>query len=262
MGKADFNIEIYIDGYGAKYDRKTVAVMMKFPKDLETKTADYIKNIVVNRTRAGLDMDGQPFAPKKDGTPSTLTDTGAMLEGVFGGGYTTLKKYGGGFQVPARHLLINCGITCAPNGEWEHYPFVNNNGVSAERYRQRNVDRIDRKLSRKIARLNRKKEDLAKADPARAKYEHLLDTIDGIERDMTQLMKDRIEAANAKVVGRVARRWWGLDDQKSDKLFAALSAWVKTMIAGVVAISCNPGATKISDVEREARRELVQFLGA
>lgn len=262
MGKADFNIEIYIDGYGAKYDRKTVAVMMKFPKDLETKTADYIKNIVVNRTRAGLDMDGQPFAPKKDGTPSTLTDSGAMLEGVIGGGYTTLKKYGGGFQVPARHLLINCGITCAPNGEWEHYPFVNNNGVDVKKYRQRAVNKIDAKLSRKIARLNRKKEDMAKADPARAKYEHLLDTIDGIERDMVELTKQRIAAANAQVVGRPARRWWGLDDKRSDQLFAALSAWVHTMIAGIVSISCNPGATKPEQVEREARRELVQFLGA
>ena len=43
--------------------------------------ADEWVDVIRRRTEAGKDADGRPFAPKKDGTPSNLRDTGRMLDG-------------------------------------------------------------------------------------------------------------------------------------------------------------------------------------
>ena len=43
--------------------------------------AEWVALQVRERTARGLDVDGQPFESKRDGSPSTLQDTGRMVDG-------------------------------------------------------------------------------------------------------------------------------------------------------------------------------------
>lgn len=44
--------------------------------------AEGARDRIVQRTRQGLDVDGQPFPRREDGSPSRLEESGELLDGI------------------------------------------------------------------------------------------------------------------------------------------------------------------------------------
>lgn len=68
-------------------------------RDVRAEFAQQIANQIRQRIRSGRDINDQPFVPRSDGSPATLSDSGNMLDaltGIVEGGDMVIKFQGKG----------------------------------------------------------------------------------------------------------------------------------------------------------------------
>lgn len=239
----DFLLVIEVDGYGyGVKEPVTTNISINFPNPCKNSCQQWMIRRVVDRTRMGLDVDFQPFAPKVDGSPTNLTKTGAMLGNV---------KAARGSDLRARGALAAVGISCYLTGR-ETYPWILHNGINEENYKKKRTAVVDRMIARKQARLQRKTEAIAKTSEVTMKWEYLMDLKAGIEIDITELQKRRAEIESTEVAAMPPRQWWGLSDDDQDRVESALQEWVSAVVASFVKNACNPRENDRTALEKEA----------
>lgn len=239
-----FSIEISVDGYPPDGAPPAVDVDIKFPSALKNLAQNWMIKNVVDRTRAGRDIHGNPFAPLAgSGDPTNLTGTGAMLNGV---------RPAKGSDLQSRGYIAAVGITCDP-GAGERYPWIVNAGVNPEGYKAKRIEVVDRMIARKEARLARKNAQAASiTNRLTKKWDDLQRTIEAIQGDLRELRKRRADIEAKKIKPQPPREWWGLDDSEREKVNGALSAWVRAVVSGVVGVACHPLKTNTAQVYAEA----------
>lgn len=252
MAKAqDFLLILEVDGYDYGVKEPVVTnISINFPNECKNACQRWMIDRVVSRTRQGVDVHGQPFAPRIDGSPTNLTKTGAMLQNV---------KAARGSDLRARGALAAVGISCYLRGK-ETYPWILHNGISADNYKKKRIAVVDRMIRRKQDRLQRKTEAIAKANEVTMRWEYLMDLKRGIEQDIADLQKRRAMIEAASVAAMPPREWWGLDEVDQEKVESALKTWVSAVVASFVQKACNPEKTDRTAAEKEADRAfMAQF---
>ena len=241
----DFVLVIEVDGY--KYGIKEPVVTnisIQFPNECKNACQHWMIQRVVDRTQLGLDVNFRPFAPRVDGSPTTLTRTGAMLKNV---------KAARGSDLRARGALAAVGISCYLRGK-ATYPWILHNGINEEKYKAKRLAVVDRMIKRKQDRLERKTKEITETSDATAKWEYLMELTRGIEQDIVDLQKRRAEIESAQVAAMPPREWWGLDETDQGRVESALADWVSAVVAGFVANACNPEKNDRTKAEKEADR--------
>ena len=240
---AKFSIELSVDGWSDETTPKALDVELKFPSQLKSLANNWMIQNVVERTRGGRDIHGEPFA-KLAGSeePTNLTRSGAMLAGV---------RPAKGSDLQARGYIAAVGITCDP-GAGERYPWIVNAGVNPEGYKAKRLAVVERMIARKEARLIRKTNQAAQTNTMTKKWEKLQDTIDAIEGDLRELRKRKADIEGKKIRPQPPREWWGLDENARERVNSALSVWVKLIVAGSVGVACHPLKTTTEQVYQEA----------
>lgn len=136
-------------------DPRVISRNLTMPKKLRTLIEDRMRGWVLRRTEAGVDVNGRPFAPKKDGTPATLRRTGTMLASVRGASASDIRQNVGRFS--HQRAVAWAGLVCdVPNTARRVYPYVVNYGknlgdgtkIKAQEVRYRRmIERKQRRLS-------------------------------------------------------------------------------------------------------------------
>jgi len=246
-----FQFELKLEGHDKP--AKDIPFEVRFPKRLKTMAEDDMIDWVRQQVRSGKDIYGNTFVPKADGTPATLILTGAMLEGIQPAMYADLS---------GNDAVAAVGISCNPSGNWDHYPWILNSGVNPDKARGKRLDRVQSKINRKEARLIRKEQQAAGLDPIKQykTWDKLQETIEAIQGDLRELQSERAAIQAKLFVGIPPRPWWGLVDEKRQRLYAALQDWLSTLIQGSVAHACNPEQTSLQDVDQQAQDAFVRAL--
>ena len=236
-----FSFEITVEGQ--EKPPKKMAYDLKLPKKLEKMGDEQMVEWVRQQVRSGRDVFGNVFAPLSTGEPATLNRTGAMLEGVTPS--TWVPKH-----LKGRDTLGMLAITDTE----ERYPWVINAGVDPDKYKGDRIAKLQGKIDRKLARKRRKLDQLTETNNGTKKWLYLLETAQGIDRDVAEFRHQIAEVQAKQVVGMPPRPWWGLMDEKRERVYAALQNWLATLIDMVVANACNPEKTTLAAADAAAQK--------
>ena len=241
-----------VEGYGSELTPREFELRLQMASRVKNRIQQWMQRKVKTRVAAGLDVEGNVFAPKKDGTPATLVQTGAMLNGVKSARGSDLRS---GTKT---QTLAAVGITCVPRGDFDaRYPWFLHNGVDPEHIRERESAKIQRKLRRKQDRLQRKTEGLATTKDTTKKWYYLQETVNGINSDIAELQKQQLEINAAQFHTLPARQWWGLLQSERDQVENALRDWVRQMIMAAIAEACNPDEQPSDEAVEEINQEII-----
>ena len=246
MAVNKFSMSIQVEGQES--EPKQIQYDLKLPKKLKKMASDEMCDWVRDQVKTGKDVFGRPYAPKADGTPATLIRTGKLLEGIVESEWLN-------YWAKNEDIAV-VGIT---HNE-KTYPWVLNAGVNPRKHIFKQSDKIRAKIQRKLDRRARKIDQLAKTSDLTNKWEDIQETIVFIDRDLRELRQLLIDTENQKITGLPPRPWWGLADEKRERVYAALSGWLTKLIDGVVANACNPQATTIQQADDAAQAAFVQGL--
>lgn len=246
MAVNKFSMSIQVEGQES--EPKQIQYDLKLPKKLKKMASDEMCEWVREQVKTGKDVYGRPYAPKADGTPATLIRTGTLLEGI-------VESQWVNYWCKDEDIAV-VGIT----HNLDTYPWVLNAGVNPRKHIFKQSDKIRAKIKRKLDRRARKLDQLSQTSDLTTKWEKIQDTIMGIDDDLKELRQLLIDTENQKITGLPPRPWWGLADEKRDRVYAALSGWLTKLIDGVVANACNPQATTIQQADDEAQAAFVQGL--
>lgn len=238
QSKFSFTIEVE----GQEKPPKKMVYDLKLPKKLETMGEDEMCEWCEAQLRSGRDVFGAPFAPKADGSPATLIKTGAMVEGIVSSDWIPKWMVG-------RDTIGLLGIT---NNE-PTYPWVLNAGVNPGKYKSDRIYKLNKRIQKKLDRKRRKLEEIAGTSELTMKWENLMETVNGIDKDVEELRRQIAEIEAKKVIGLPPRPWWGLMEDKREKIYRALREWLSTLIDGVVANACNPEEHSIQEADEAAQ---------
>lgn len=251
-GAERLTLVLAVEGYGSELQEREFEVRLRMASRVKNRIQQWMQAKVRARVQAGLDVDGQPFAPKKDGTPATLQGSGAMLHGISSAFGSDLRS-----ETKTRTVAA-VGITCRPKGDPQaRYPWFLHNGVDPEHIRERELAKIQRKLQRKQDRLQRKTEGLATTKDTTKKWYYLQETVKGINSDIAELQKQQQEINAAQFHTLPARKWWGLTQSERDQVENALRDWVQQMIQAAIAEACNPAAAPSQEAVDQINQSII-----
>lgn len=252
-GAQRLTLVISVAGYGEELSEKEFDVQIRMMAPTKSRIQNWMRNKVQERVRAGLDVDGQPFKAKKDGNPATLIESGAMINGIKSARGADLR------DATKTKTLAAVGITCVPGGDFEaRYPWFLHNGVDPDHIREREGNKIKRKLQRKQERLQRKTTQAAETAETTKKWLYLMETAKGINQDITDLQKQLNEVNSAQFHTLPARHWWGLQASEREKVETAMKDWFWMMIEGTIAAACNPEENPPDKVAQSVANEIGQ----
>lgn len=250
-----FVLVIEVEGYEDVDEPKAFDVEMKMSSRLKKRIIQWMIDKIKTRVESGRDVNGDPFAPKKDGTPSTLNRTGALLAGIKAAKTSDINA-----ASTKTKALVQLGITDIVHNDPEvRYPWYLHYGVEPERIRAKLIYRLKSKIAYRKSRLERKYKELSSTSiRATATRMKLLDTIDGVKRDIYQLNDQIFAAENREFHTVPARKWWGLTDEERALLDEALSDWVHLMMEGTVGAACNPEKEPPDQVSKRVETEIMK----
>ena len=250
-----FVLVIEVEGYEDQDKPKAFDVEMKMSSRLKKRIIQWMIDRIKSRVESGRDVNGDPFEPKKDGTPSTLNRTGALLAGI-----KTAKTSDINAASTKSKALVQLGITdIVKNDPDVRYPWYLHYGVEPERIREKLLRRLRGRLYWRESRLERKYRELSSTSiRATATRMKLLDTIDGVKKDIYELREQMFAAENKEFHTIPARKWWGLTDEERAHLDEALSDWVHMMVEGTVGAACNPEKEPPEEVSKRVEAEIMK----
>lgn len=239
MAKNKFSVSIQVEGQ--EKEPKKIQYDLKLPRKLKKMASEQMCEWVKEQVKTGHDVYGRPYAPKADGTPATLIKTGALLDGIIESEWLNYWQHSEDIAV--------VGITHVDDS----YPWVLNFGVNPRKHIWKQSDKIEAKIKRKLARRERKINQLAETNESLKKWDDIQEVIMGIDDDLRELRQLLIDTQNKKITGLPPRPWWGLLDDKRDAVYAAMSNWLVTLIDNIVANACNPEKTTIQQADDAAQ---------
>lgn len=246
MAVNKFSMSIQVEGQES--EPKQIQYDLRLPKKLKKMASDEMCDWVREQVKTGKDVYGRTYAPKADGTPATLIRTGKLLDGIVESQWLNYWSKNEDIAVVGiTHIL-------------DTYPWVLNAGVNPRKHIFKQSDKIMGKIKRKLDRRARKIDQLSQTSDLTNKWKKIQDTIMAIDGDLRELRQLLIDVENQHITGLPARQWWGLADEKRDRVYAALRGWLTTLIDGVVANACNPQATTIQQADDAAQAAFVQGL--
>lgn len=250
-----FVLVIEVEGYEDIDDPKAFDVEMKMSSRLKKRIIQWMIDKIKTRVESGRDVNGDPFAPKKDGSPSNLNRTGALLAGIKAAKTSDINA-----ASTKTKALVQLGITDIVNNDTDiRYPWYLHYGVDPEHIREKLIRRLHGRLYRKQNRLSRKYRELGETSVrATATRMLLLDTIAGVKKDIWEINEAIFAAENKEFHTISARKWWGLTDEERAHLDEALSDWVHLMMEGTVGAACNPEKEPPDQVSKRVEAEIMK----
>lgn len=246
MAKADkFQILLTINGYMSK---TTESVGIKFPPQLRKLCDGWIMDKLRARVAAGLDVDGQPFAPLADGTSTNVTNTGSMVSELRSATSSELKKGRYGMKLDNRDMIAEVGIT-EDNGK--RYPWVVHYGRHRKGFR--GSRQYYMRQLRTIAYLQAK---LARTgtDKGRRFYQAKIHAAQMRARTANEVITEKL--AGRSLFAAPPRAWFGLRADEQAQLNRGIYAWVRDVIEGAVEVHLhNATVEQINQVAEQDLRE-------
>ena len=246
MAKADkFKILLTINNHTTA---ATESVGIKFPPQLRKLCDGWIMDKLRSRVAAGLDVDGQPFAPLSDGTPTNVTKSGSMVNELRSATSSELKRGRYGMKLDNRDMIAEVGIT-EDNGK--RYPWVVHYGRHRKGFR--GSRQYYMRQLRTIAYLQAK---LARAatDKGRRFYQAKIHAAQMRARTANEVIAEKL--AGRSLFAAPPRAWFGLRADEQAQLNRGIYAWVRDVIEGAVEVHLhNATVEQINQVAEQDLRE-------
>lgn len=235
------------------YDNQTraVDVSLKMSSGLKKKIQQWMIDRIRARVQAGLDVDGKPFAPRADGSPATLSRSGAMLAGIQPAKSSDISA------VSKTKSLAQVGVTDIVNGDPDiRYPYYLQNGSDPERVKARKLKQLRDRLTKKQNRLARKMQEMSEIRGWSDERVTLYNAIEGVKSDISEIRAQILDVESRSYTTLPARAWWGLTQSERATVEQALADWVHAMVAGAVGAACNPEAEPPDKVSSRVDAEI------
>ena len=240
---------IEVDGYDNQ--TRAVDVSLKMSSGLKKKITQWMIDRIRARVQAGLDIDGKPFAPRADGSPATLSRSGAMLAGIQPAKSSDISA------VSKTKSLAQVGVTDIVNGDQDiRYPYYLHHGSDPERVKARKLKQLRDRLTKKQDRLARKMREMSEIRGWSDERVRLYDVITAIKSEIPILRAQILDVENRNFKTLPARAWWGLTASERATVEQALADWVHAMVAGAVGAACNPEAEPPDKVSARVDAEI------
>ncbi len=246
MAKATkFQILLTINGHT---NAAVESVGIKFPPQLRRICDEWIKGKLRARVAAGIDIDGQPFAPLADGTPTNVTKSGSMVNELRSATSSELKKGRYGMKLDNRDMLVEVGIT-EDNGK--RYPWVvhfgrHRKGIRSSRQYYMRQLRTIALLQAKLAR--------ASGDRAHRFYAQRIREAQMRARTANEVIAEKLSGRS--LFTAPPRAWFGLRPEEQDQLNSGIYAWVRDVIEGAVEVHLhNATVEQVNQVAEQDLRE-------
>lgn len=249
MAKGNWlRLELTVNNYTTP---ATEEVGIKFPSRLRRICDEWIMGRLRARVAQGIDIDGQPFAPLSDGTPTTVTKSGSMINELRSATSSELKRGRYGLKLDNKDMLAEVGIT-EDNGQ--RYPWVihfgrHRRGMRSSRQYYMRQMRTIAYLSAKFAR--------ATTDKGRRFYQAKIHAAQMRAKAANETIADKL--GGKSLYAAPPRAWFGLLASEIDQINAAVLAWVRDVIEGAVEVHLR-NAT-VDQVNQVAEQDLREELG-
>jgi len=249
MASGRLTLVIEVDGYDSQ--TRAVDVSLKMSSQLKKKITQWMIDRIRTRVQAGLDVNGKPFEPQKDGSPATLSRSGAMLAGIQPAKSSDISG------VSKTKALAQVGVTDIVNGDPNiRYPYYLQNGSDPERVKARKLKQLRDRLTKKQNRLARKMQEMSEIRGWSDERVRLYDAIEGVKSDISEIRSQLQDVGSRTFATLPAREWWGLTSSERATLEQALADWVHAMVAGAVGSACNPEAEPPDKVSARVEAEI------
>lgn len=251
MASGRLTLVIEVEGYDNQ--TRAVDVSLKMSSQMRKKITQWMIDRIRTRVQAGLDVAGKPFAPRKDGSPATLSRSGAMLAGIQPAKSSDISA------VSKTKSLAQVGVTDVVNGDPNiRYPYYLQNGSDPERVKARKLKQLRDRLTKKQNRLARKMQEMSEIRGWSDERVQLYNAIEGVKSDISEI-RAQIQDVESRTFSTLpAREWWGLTSSERATLEQALADWVHAMIDGAVGAACNPEAEPPDKVSARVDSEILK----